>query len=119
VADYRTDLQSLEHSVAVSRKRGTSRRRVLKGAGAGLVASAMAVFIPAQAANAAPAGCYGYPTCSCCSGKTCCFPKCYRLYTCGGNQCWYTCSSGCGYCCDWTICDYYGNNCKSCICKGK
>lgn len=113
---FRTDLQNLERTAERRPGTGNGRRRFLKSLSVPFFAAAMTAFIPAETANAAPPGCYGLPTCSCCSGRTCCFPKCYVRKSCnGGVQCWAT--SG-GQCCDWTECDYYGNNCYGCICKG-
>ena len=116
---YRATLQRWEAEVAPQRTGPRANRRTaLKALSVPVFAAAMSVFLPAAVAEAAPAGCHGLPTCSCCSGRNCCFPKCYVRNSCDGGQCWYTCSGGCGYCCDWTECDYYGQNCHGCICKG-
>jgi hypothetical protein len=84
----------------------------LFGVAAGVVAS------PPEEAEAAPPGCYGYPTCRTCRGRRC--RRCRRpLYThCPpagqSNQCWRSRYRGrCIVCCDYI--NGFGN---PCVCRG-
>ena len=83
------------------------RNRFLRVASGAL----FALTVPAvmsDPAVAAPYPCFGYPGC----GRACCGcgGGCTKVYTCGGNQCWYTAASGATYrCCDWRKRD--GNLC--------
>ena len=93
------------------------RSRFLRKAGLALFGLAAGVFAIPQEAEAAPPGCYGYPTCGTCSGAFC--ARCRRrLYThcpgAGANQCWRSRYNGrCIRCCDWI-----NASGDPCVCRG-
>lgn len=95
-----------------------SRSRFLRWCGAGLFGTAVTLFLPVPAAEAALAPCYGYPLCvgGCCrSDLVNCDPHCAAGYLgCpSGGACWYVCSGGTRYRC----CDCKCSGCSACICK--
>ncbi|MEV1004182.1 hypothetical protein [Nonomuraea sp. NPDC050202] len=73
------------------KKTRLTRSKFLAVAGATIVGVASNAWFPGRA-EAAPDGCYGYPSCSCCSATTCCASGCTKRYSCGGKQCWTTCA---------------------------
>jgi hypothetical protein len=118
--DYRqlTDLEEgldEEHLSGVRFGRSRFLRRaglVLFGIAAGTVAS------PAEQAEAAPPGCYGYPTCGTCRGRYCrrCRSSLHTHCPPSGesNQCWRSRYNGrCIVCCD-----YINALGSPCVCRG-
>jgi hypothetical protein len=94
------------------------RSRFLRNAGLALFGLAAGVFATPEVAEAAPPGCYGYPTCRTCRGRRC--ARCRRpLYShCPPsgrmNQCWRSRYRGrCIVCCDYI--NAFGN---PCVCRG-
>ena len=116
-----------EHDLA---KVPFGRNRFLRALGIALFGLTVQSILP-QTVAAAPYPCFGYPTCSCCSGHNCCASGCCAVtghsHCPGGGQCWYVCTGGGMFkCCDY----HYGcpSNCstcgsanpytKHCICSG-
>jgi hypothetical protein len=97
------------------KKTRLTRSKFLAVAGATLVATASKAWFPGRA-EAAPDGCSGYPTCSCCSASSCCGSGCSALYTCGGRQCWTSCAYLGSTLYRFDCCDYRKNG-TACICR--
>jgi hypothetical protein len=95
------------------------RSRFLRKAGLVLFGiAAGTVGLPTQEAEAAPPGCYGYPTCGTCRGRYC--RRCRRRFTTHcppsgtANQCWRSRYNGrCIVCCD-----YINALGDPCVCRG-
>ena len=95
------------------------RSRFLRNAGLALFGLAAGVVgLPPEEAEAAPPGCYGYPKCRSCKGRTClrCRRRLFTHCPPAGerNQCWRSRYRGrCIVCCDYI--NAFGN---PCVCRG-
>ncbi|MFI7705263.1 hypothetical protein [Nonomuraea sp. NPDC049480] len=98
------------------KKTRLTRNRFLAAAGATLVGVATHAWFPGRA-EAAPAGCSGYPTCTCCSATSCCFANCAKTNTCGGKACWTSCAYLGSTLYRFDCCDYYSRSAGTCICR--
>jgi hypothetical protein len=102
--------------VEQAQKTRLSRNKFLAAAGATLVGVATKAWFPGRA-EAAPAGCYGAPTCSCCNATRCCSSGCTNAYSCGGNHCWTTCAYLGSSLSRFDCCDFYTSGGSLCICR--
>jgi hypothetical protein len=107
------DAGQLDHRLASQVPFG--RSRFLGFCGAALFGVATRLVTPKLASAAhgnVPSPCFGFATCHCCSGTSCCESGCYwhssHHHGCPtGGQCWNSCNydaQGCCYsyrCCDW------------------